>query len=67
MNDGRMEGKTGGGGGQDNNGGGSKSREEVGEGKEEAMTHISDPDPSGLLLTLVTPSRECVCATSDAV
>lgn len=23
------------------------------------MTHISDPDPSGLLLTLVTPS--CVC------
>lgn len=57
MNDGRMEGRTG--GKQDNDGGGSKSRE--GERKEEAMTHISDPDPSGLLLTLVTPSRVCVC------
>lgn len=33
------------------------------------MTHISDPDPSGLLLTLVTPSRVCVCvdATSQPV
>lgn len=39
------------------------NQEEGGRGKEEAMTHISDPDPSGLLLTLVTPSRVCVCAT----
>lgn len=29
-------------------------------GKEEAMTHISDPDPPGLLLILATPSRVCL-------
>lgn len=44
--------------GKDDEGGGGGKRG-AGGWRKEAMSHISDLDPRGLLFTLVTPSRVC--------
>lgn len=36
-----------------------------GQGKDEAMSHISDLDPSGLLFTLVENLLSCVCVSTN--